>query len=243
MSQRSVVPKEDLYFESQTLILATINTLFFNNLKFNYNEARICPFLLGYHFGFHYHAFATKGTLSVGLWGFCVYIVFHYYYFSKKQHGFLFIINFSPVFFLSLCLSHTLNKKNCTQAPIQLNLLAQEHIDELFEKGEECMGSECDVESVSNLLEHLKFQEKELTDRVAEIDKMVSALEAINKDSNREVDEVRETVRAIFRIFQMGDKASGNDYPALSKPTGYSGEVGDGPTTAYDALPPKKYKA
>lgn len=35
-------------------------------------------------------------------------------------------------------------------------------------------------------------------------------------------------------------KASGNDYPALSRPTGYSGEVGDGPKTAFDVLDPKK---
>ena len=61
-------------------------------------------------------------------------------------------------------------------------------------------------------------------------------------ESECSLDEVRETVRAIFRVFQLGDKASGNDYPALTKPTGYSGEVGKGSTTAYDALPPKKWK-
>ena len=26
-------------------------------------------------------------------------------------------------------------------------------------------------------------------------------------------------------------------------PTGWAGDIGDGPTTAYDALPPKPYKA
>lgn len=41
-------------------------------------------------------------------------------------------------------------------------------------------------------------------------------------------------------LFQ--DKASGNDYPSLSKPTGWSGEVGDGPTDAYKALNPKPWK-
>ena len=129
------------------------------------------------------------------------------------------------------------------QAPLtQLNLLAQKDVDALFEKGKECMDAECDVSSVTNLLEHLKYQEKELTDRVAEISKIVDVLEGSNLKSDREVDEIRETVRAIYRVFQLGDKASGNDYPALSKPTGYSGEVGSGPTTAYDALPPKKWK-
>lgn len=129
------------------------------------------------------------------------------------------------------------------RAPMtQLNLLAKEDIEALFVKGEECMDAECDVDSVSNLLEHLKAQEQELKHRVGEIKGMVSALENVNQADEREVDEIRETVRAIYRIFQLGDKASGNDYPALSKPMGYSGEVGKGPTTAYDALPPKKYK-
>jgi hypothetical protein len=71
---------------------------------------------------------------------------------------------------------------------------------------------------------------------------MSSGLVIVNAKDNRKTDEVRETVRAIFRIFQLGSKASGNDYPSLSKPTGYSGEVGKGSTTAYDALAPKKWK-
>ena len=41
-------------------------------------------------------------------------------------------------------------------------------------------------------------------------------------------------------VFFAQAKASGNDYPALSRPTGYSGEVGDGPKTAFDVLDPKK---
>jgi hypothetical protein len=36
---------------------------------------------------------------------------------------------------------------------------------------------------------------------------------------------------------------SENYYPSLSKPTGYSGEVGSGPTDAYKALNPKPWKA
>ena len=53
------------------------------------------------------------------------------------------------------------------------------------------------------------------------------------------------TLIVIFRsnsslILFAQAKASGNDYPALSRPTGYSGEVGDGPKTAFDVLDPKK---
>jgi len=29
----------------------------------------------------------------------------------------------------------------------------------------------------------------------------------------------------------------------MFNPSGFSGDIGDGPTTAYDALPPKKFKA
>lgn len=89
----------------------------------------------------------------------------------------------------------------------------------------------------------LKEQQKELHDRVSQVKEMVATLEKINGNPDeRSVDEIRETVRALFRVFQLGDKASGNDYPALSKPTGWSGEVGKGPTTAYDALPPKQMR-
>ena len=43
----------------------------------------------------------------------------------------------------------------------------------------------------------------------------------------------------LYSLFVQA-KASGNDYPSLSRPTGYSGEVGDGPKTAFDVLDPKK---
>ena len=88
----------------------------------------------------------------------------------------------------------------------------------------------------------LKGQQKELYDRIEQIRQMRKTLEEVNRKGGRNVDEVRETVRALYRVFQLGDKASGNDYPSLSKPTGWVGEVGDGPKTAYDALPPKPYK-
>ena len=68
---------------------------------------------------------------------------------------------------------------------------------------------------------------------------MVDELGSVNVGSDRKTDEVRDTVRAIARLFMMGDKASGNDYPSMGTPMGYSGEVGDGPSTAYDVLSPK----
>jgi len=112
----------------------------------------------------------------------------------------------------------------------------------ILSKAEECTEGECEVDDVQELISILKAQQKELHDRVQKVKSTVHALEKINSSTDRETDEVRETVRAVFRIFQLGDKASNNDYPSLSKATGWSGEVGDGPTTAYDALPPRKYK-
>eukprot|EP00977_Amphora_coffeiformis_P002659 scaffold513_cov169-Amphora_coffeaeformis.AAC.13 len=120
--------------------------------------------------------------------------------------------------------------------------MTPDETESLLKRAEQCVGEECSVDDVSELIDVLHAQQKELFGRVEKIKQTVEALEKVNKAEERPVDEIRETVRAIWRVFQLGDKASNNDYPALSKPTGYSGEVGDGPTTAWDALPPKKWK-
>ncbi len=110
-------------------------------------------------------------------------------------------------------------------------------------KGHACEAGECSVDDVDNLLGTLIEQQHILNERLTELDNMIKSLEVLNGSDNRKVDEVRETVRALFRVFQMSAKASGNDYPSLSRPTGYSGEVGSGPTDAYKALNPKPWKA
>lgn len=120
--------------------------------------------------------------------------------------------------------------------------MTQEETNKLLSYANDCADGECSLDEVQDLIDVLKVQQKELSDRVEEIRSMVKHLEHINTKDTREVDQVRETVRAIYRIFQFGDKASDNDYPKLSRPTGWTGDVGKGPTTAYDALPPKKYK-
>jgi hypothetical protein len=129
------------------------------------------------------------------------------------------------------------------QAPrTQMNLMPAEDTDSIIAQANDCVEGECSLDEVEDLIQVLKTQQKELYDRVEQIRGMVKSLETGDVQDEREVDQIRETVRAIFRVFQLGDKASGNDYPSLSRPTGWSGEVGDGPTTAYDALPPKPYK-
>eukprot|EP00584_Thalassiosira_punctigera_P008267 CAMPEP_0172526716 /NCGR_PEP_ID=MMETSP1067-20121228/1563_1 /TAXON_ID=265564 ORGANISM="Thalassiosira punctigera, Strain Tpunct2005C2" /NCGR_SAMPLE_ID=MMETSP1067 /ASSEMBLY_ACC=CAM_ASM_000444 /LENGTH=159 /DNA_ID=CAMNT_0013310289 /DNA_START=128 /DNA_END=607 /DNA_ORIENTATION=+ len=123
-----------------------------------------------------------------------------------------------------------------------LNLMSAAEIESVIQEAESCAGGECAVDEVENLIANLLDQQSLLSKRIGEIDGLVKDLETANGMDDRPVDEVRETVKAIFRIFAMGDKASGNDYPALSKPMGYPGDTAGGGKTAYDVLPPKPMK-
>lgn len=123
-----------------------------------------------------------------------------------------------------------------------LNLMAPEQMEALISEAVECSEGECSVDDVGDLLETLKTQQKDLHAKIDEIKGMIKSLEIMNdKDADR--DEVRETVRAIMRIFTISD-SKGNDFLPFAGgvATGFSGEVGKGPTTAYDALNPKPYK-
>jgi len=121
-----------------------------------------------------------------------------------------------------------------------LNLMSTGEVESIIREAEMCAEGECALDEVEGLIKNLLDQQSLLSKRIGEIDGLVTELETAN--GSAPVDEVRETVRAIFRIFAMGDKASGNDYPALSKPMGYSGETSGGGKTAYDVLPPKPLK-
>jgi len=124
----------------------------------------------------------------------------------------------------------------------QLNLMSHGDTDIVLETAANCVEGECSLDEIDGLIGLLKEQQKEASLRLQDTKDMIKSLETVNEADERSIDEIRETVRAIFRVFQLGDKASGNDYPSLSKPTGWSGEVGKGPTTAYDALPPKQIR-
>lgn len=116
-------------------------------------------------------------------------------------------------------------------------------VESIVSKAHICAEGECSVEDVDLFLAELKDQQKLLRDRLTEVTNMISELTTANsldKSDVREVDELKETVRAIARLFMMGDRASGNDYPNMGPPIGYSGDVGKGPSTAYDVLSPKK---
>jgi ABC-type transporter Mla subunit MlaD len=126
-----------------------------------------------------------------------------------------------------------------------LSLMSTKETDQLLEQANKVVQSpDCTQEDVNQLIDMLHTQQNELNTRLQTLSGTLQRLEKIsNSEKDRNVDQIRETIRAIYRVFQLGDKASNNDYPALSKPTGWSGEINDGPTTAYDALPPKKFKA
>jgi hypothetical protein len=121
-------------------------------------------------------------------------------------------------------------------------VLSADELEAILMRGHECEKSECSLDDVNSLIVELQEQQQKLYERVQSIDNMIKSLETMNHSKDRNVDEVRDTLRAIFRIFAMSPRASGNDYPALSRPTGYAGEVGKGPTDAYKALDPKPWK-
>lgn len=120
----------------------------------------------------------------------------------------------------------------------RMSLMTHDESEALITKVNDCAEGECGIDDVSELVYTLQEQEKELSNRLKQVRDMIQALDTVNGADDRKVDEVRETVRAIFRIFQMGDSSKSG--PSLIKPVGWSGEVGKGPTTAYDALPPKR---
>ena len=118
--------------------------------------------------------------------------------------------------------------------------MSLQDIESIMASAQDCSEGECSVDQVGDLIQVLQTQQKELNERIQKIDTMVKRLENMNgKEKDR--DEVRETIRAIMHVFSKSDghKAS---MSARIKPTGYSGDVGKGPTDAYKALNPKPYK-
>jgi hypothetical protein len=121
-------------------------------------------------------------------------------------------------------------------------VLTSKELDAILDQGQICVEGECTVADVDGLIATLQEQQHNLYGRISEMKDIISSLETLNVADDRDHDEVRETLRAIFRLFAMGDKASGNDYKSTGIATGYSGDVGSGPTDAYKALSPKPWK-
>jgi hypothetical protein len=81
------------------------------------------------------------------------------------------------------------------------------------------------------LVAELQKQKNVLQTRLDMIMNMISDLDHVNKKNARETDAVRVLAQDMLRVFNR-------DAPRSSA-TGYSGDVGKGPTDAYDYLSPK----
>jgi hypothetical protein len=112
-------------------------------------------------------------------------------------------------------------------------ILTEEETASILQSASDCAEGECSIDDVAELIFELKEQRKEMQTRLDRAMNMIADLERINAKEERKTDEVRAFVKDMLRVFST-------DKPMVF-PTGYSGDVGGGPTTAYDALPPKKW--
>ena len=83
------------------------------------------------------------------------------------------------------------------------------------------------------LVSELRDTERELNSRLVKVSKMIKDLEHVNEKDERKTNEVKQFVKEMLSVFNHGKTGH--------YPIGFTGDIGDGPTTAYDALPPKKW--
>lgn len=113
-------------------------------------------------------------------------------------------------------------------------LLTEEETNAIIEKAHDCAEGECSIDDVSGLIAELKDQQHQMMERMEEMMNMVAHLQKINSHEQRKKDDVKAYVRDLLRVF---------DTHSSGHPIGFSGDIGDGPKTAYDVLPPKKWTA
>lgn len=124
--------------------------------------------------------------------------------------------------------------KLTTSSTARMVLLSEEDTTAIMDKALDCAEGECSIDDVSGLIHDLKEQQKEMNARLEEIMNMVAHLQNLNAKKDRKKDEVRAYVKDLLRVFGSNSKGYG---------TGFSGDIGDGPTDAYKALNPKPWKA
>ena len=112
-------------------------------------------------------------------------------------------------------------------------LLSDEETSQILKTADDCVQGECSIDDVSMLVSELKDTEKELNSRLVKVTQMIKDLEHVNQKDERKTNEVKQFVKEMLSVFNHG---STGHYPI-----GFTGDIGDGPTTAYDALPPKKW--
>jgi hypothetical protein len=112
--------------------------------------------------------------------------------------------------------------------------MTEEEITAILDKAHTCTALECTTEDVDSLIAELKDQQKVLNARLENIMNVVGHLQHANEQKERKKEDVRAIVKDMLRVFTTADGKFA---------MGFTGEIGEGPTTAYDALPPKPWKA
>lgn len=113
-------------------------------------------------------------------------------------------------------------------------LLSDDETQAILRSAGDCAEGECSIDDVSELIFELKEQEKLLEDRLEKVMNMIAHLQHVNEKEERQTDEVRAFVRDMLRVFN-------HEKPGFNA-LGFTGYVGKGSKTAYDVLPPKKWK-
>ena len=120
------------------------------------------------------------------------------------------------------------------QSSVTRNLImSEEEISAVLDKAHACVESECAVDDVDILIAELKDQQKVLSTRLEHIMNVVAHLQHANEQKDRKKEDIRTIVKDMLRVF-----TSANGKYAI----GFTGDIGEGATTAYDALPPKPWK-
>ena len=124
-------------------------------------------------------------------------------------------------------------------------IMSDEETEAMLRTIQDCSEhTQCGVDDVSALLDELRSQETVLSARLAYLDQLVQDLKATTQPhaskkggstTSDDKDAVRALVRDLLRVF------STQGAPAFPV-SGFAGDIGQGPMTAYDALPPKKWK-
>lgn len=113
-------------------------------------------------------------------------------------------------------------------------LLTEEETQAILNSAEECAAGECSVDDVAELIHELKEQQKLMEARLAAVMNTVAHLQHVNDKKERKRDEVKAMVKDLLRVFSTDTNA----FPI----SGFSGDISKKTLTAYDALPPKRYK-
>jgi len=80
-------------------------------------------------------------------------------------------------------------------------IMTDEEVETILSKATDCMGEECSVDEVDELLVLLKDTQKSLESRMDTVMNMISDLQHLNGQEERQVDEVKALVKDMLRVF------------------------------------------